>query len=147
MSYFKQMEGFKVFYSDTDSIDLNKPLNEEFVGTDLGKLKLEHIWEKAIYISNKAYIGINSEGEIYRKLRGIKVNSKEFKNNLIDIQDLENLLIKDSKLEVHQERWFKSFKNSNIETKEIVYNLQGNDNKRISIIENDKKSYTKPIII
>lgn len=147
MSYFKQMDGYKVFYSDTDSIDLNKPLPDEFVGKELGLLKLEHVWEKAIYISNKAYIGIDKEGKIYRKLRGIKVNSKEFKNNPIEIEDFEKLLYKDSELLVNQERWFKSFRNSNIETKEIIYKLQGNDNKRISIIENGKKSYTKPLII
>ena len=68
MSYFKLMPGYKVFYSDTDSLDLNKPLPEEFVGKALGLFKLEHIWEKAIYISNK------NKGLFNQK---IKINEKQ----------------------------------------------------------------------
>jgi hypothetical protein len=104
MSKFKQMKDYKVLYSDTDSIDLNSPLPDKYVGKELGQLKLEHIWKKAIYISNKAYIGLDMDGQIYRKIRGVKVNSKEFKSNPIEINDFEKLLYKDSELLVNQER-------------------------------------------
>jgi len=147
MSKFKHLNDYKVFYSDTDSIDLNKPLPSEYVGRELGQLKLEHIWEKVIYISNKAYLGIDANGEAYRKIRGVKMNSKEFKSNTIEMADFEKLLFKDSELLLNQERWYKSFKDATIETKEIIYKLQSNDNKRISLYVNGKKSYTKPIEI
>jgi hypothetical protein len=43
MSKFKLLNPYKVFYSDTDSIDLDKPLPDELVGEELGQMKLEHI--------------------------------------------------------------------------------------------------------
>lgn len=49
MSQFKTMKGVEVYYSDTDSIDTNKPLDSKFVGKELGKMKLEHIFKKVIY--------------------------------------------------------------------------------------------------
>lgn len=147
MSNFKNMPGYKLFYSDTDSIDLDKPLAEEFVGKEIGEMKLEHVWEKAVYISNKAYIGVDKEGEIYRRIRGVKVNSSEFRNNPIDYSDMEKLLDKESFIKVPQVRWFRSYKEGKILIKDTTYKLEGNDNKRISIYENGKKSYTNPMII
>ena len=39
MSYLKNLEGNNLYYSDTDSIDLGKPLQDKYVGPELGKLK------------------------------------------------------------------------------------------------------------
>jgi hypothetical protein len=44
MSQFKNNPNFNLYYSDTDSIYINKPLPAEFISsTELGKLKLENI--------------------------------------------------------------------------------------------------------
>ena len=51
MSYFKNMEGFTLYYSDTDSIDISKPLDPQYVGAELGQFKLEHIFDEAVFLA------------------------------------------------------------------------------------------------
>ena len=55
MSYFKNMEGYTLYYSDTDSVVLDKPLPDEYVGDELGQFKLEHIFDEAVYLAPKMY--------------------------------------------------------------------------------------------
>jgi hypothetical protein len=43
MTFFKHFPGFKVYYYDSECIDLNKPLPLQYIGKELGKMKLEHI--------------------------------------------------------------------------------------------------------
>jgi hypothetical protein len=71
MSQFKTMKNIILYYTDTDSIDINKPLDELFIGKDLGKMKLEHIFDKAIFLAPKVYGGITSDYE-YIKVKGLK---------------------------------------------------------------------------
>ena len=53
MNYLKIMDGYTLYYSDTDSIDLDKPLPSQYVGYELGQLKLEHIFDEAVYLAPK----------------------------------------------------------------------------------------------
>ena len=52
-SKFKNMPEYTLYYSDTDSIDIDKPLPEEYVGNELGQFKLEDILDEAIYLDHK----------------------------------------------------------------------------------------------
>lgn len=147
MSKFKSLKDYKIFYSDTDSIDLNKPLPEELVGKNLGQMKLEHVWKNVIYISNKAYIGISDKKDkkgkfkLYSKIKGIKDYNLSF-------EELNTLLLKDNSLNIPQERWHKDRENSTIIVKEINLKLKSNNNKRISVFdENNTMIYTKPLVI
>lgn len=47
--------GIKLYYSDTDNIDVDQFIDQELVGKELGKLKLEHIFEEATYLAPKVY--------------------------------------------------------------------------------------------
>jgi hypothetical protein len=139
--------GGKIFYTDTDSLHTNISLPDELVGNKLGQLKLEHVWKDVIYISNKAYIGIsekmdkNGKYNLYSKIRGIKDYN-------LSLEELSNFLLKNSHLNIPQERWFKDSKNSTIIVKEINYQLKSNDNKRTPVFdENNTMIYTKPLII
>jgi hypothetical protein len=60
MSKFKTRNDFNLYYSDTDSIDIDKDkaLDPKFIGPELGKMKLEHIFDDAIYLAPKVYGGI-----------------------------------------------------------------------------------------
>ena len=78
MSQFKNNPNFTLYYSDTDSIDIDKPLPPYLIGCDLGQLKLEHISpeKEVIYLALKVYGGITSnspglEREIV-KVKGLK---------------------------------------------------------------------------
>jgi spore cortex formation protein SpoVR/YcgB (stage V sporulation) len=47
-SKFKNNNQFTLFYTDTDSIAIDQKLDRILVGTDLGKMKLEYIFDKAV---------------------------------------------------------------------------------------------------
>jgi hypothetical protein len=49
MSQFKINPNFNLYYTDTDSIDIDRELDNKFIGTELGKMKLEHIFDDAIF--------------------------------------------------------------------------------------------------
>ena len=49
MTQFKTMKDIILFFSDTDSIDINKPLDSKFIGSELGKMKLEHVFKKPYF--------------------------------------------------------------------------------------------------
>ena len=63
------MENFSIYYSDTDSVDLDKPLPDKYVGVDLGQFKLEHIFDEAVFLSPKFYRGKTSDYEYVKVLR------------------------------------------------------------------------------
>ena len=52
-SKFKNMPEYTLYYSDTDSIDIDKPLPEEYVGNELGQFKLEDIFDESVYLAPK----------------------------------------------------------------------------------------------
>nr|AWA82154.1 hypothetical protein [Cantharellus cibarius] len=56
-SQFKTMKDITLFYSDTDSIDIDKPLPIKFIGNELGKMKLEHIFDETVFLAPKVYVG------------------------------------------------------------------------------------------
>nr|YP_009715275.1 hypothetical protein [Russula subnigricans]QGK88081.1 hypothetical protein [Russula subnigricans] len=64
MSQFKNNPDFKLFYTDTDSIFVNKALADYLVSnTKLGKMKLENVLTKAIFISPKVYCLLTVDGK------------------------------------------------------------------------------------
>jgi hypothetical protein len=140
MSFFKNNPDFKLYYSDTDSIFINKPLPDYMVGSALGQLKLEYIVEKAVFLAPKVYALITDDGTEIIKVKGLKHNviSK------LQFSDLESLLIQDSSREFNQEKWFKSIINGQITTSDNIYTLKATSNKRIQIYENGVYNSTRP---
>jgi hypothetical protein len=141
MSQFKSINNnYDLFYSDTDSIYINKPLDKSFISNELGKMKLEYIFNEAVFLSSKVYGGLfdNSSKEI--------VKIKGFKNKL-SYDSLKSLLIKNNKLELNQVKWFKNIEEGNIILKNQIYTLIPTENKRQLIYKNNELVDTKPIII
>jgi len=95
MSQFKTMKDITLYYSDTDSIDIDKPLPDEFIGSRLGLMKLEHIFDEAVFLAPKVYGGRTSTYE-YVKVKGLK--------NPITFEELKPLLVKDSRIVINQEK-------------------------------------------
>lgn len=71
MSKFKKDKNLTIYYTDTDSIDINQPLDPKFVGNELGQMKLEHIFDDAVFLAPKMYGGINKDYE-YVRIKGLK---------------------------------------------------------------------------
>jgi DNA polymerase type B, organellar and viral len=67
MSNFKNNPCFNLYYSDTDSIDINKKLSEQFIGTELGKMKFENEFKEVVYLAPKVYGWINNENKKKKK--------------------------------------------------------------------------------
>jgi DNA polymerase elongation subunit (family B) len=94
MSQFKNNANFRLFYSDTDSIYIDRPLPKHLVNSKiLGLMKLENILKKAIFLAPKVYYLETVEDKIIYKVKGLKHDIE-----LTD-KDFSNLLFKESILQ------------------------------------------------
>lgn len=83
MSRFKNRKDFKLYYTDTDSIFIDKELPTNIINNELGNFKLEYILKEAIFLGPKVYGGVTNKGEYICKIKGYK-NPK-----LVSLKDLE----------------------------------------------------------
>jgi hypothetical protein len=68
MSQFKNNENFRLYYTDTDSAVVDQPLPDSLVNsTILGKMKLENIIKKGIFLAPKLYCLNTSNNEFLLK--------------------------------------------------------------------------------
>ena len=130
-----------IYYTDTDSLYLDHPLDENLVDPkELGKFKLEYIFKDSIYLGPKIYAGITQNNDYICKIKGFK--------DKVPFEDLKTLLIKDNKLTLSHVKWFRSLINGNITLKDQIYELQKTENKRLIIYNNDNLAIsTKPYSI
>jgi hypothetical protein len=127
MSQFKNDPDYILFNTDTDSIYIDTPLPDSFISeTELGKMKLENICSKAIFIAPKVYGIVNEKGEEIIKIKGLTEDSRVN----ITVDNLEELLVKDNSLEVNQDKWYRNIAEGNISVKEQIYTLKVTGNKR-----------------
>nr|AWB36251.1 hypothetical protein [Lactarius sp. (in: basidiomycete fungi)] len=143
MTQFKNNPKFKLYYSDTDSIYIDKPLSEDMVSkTILGLMKLEYTLTDAVFLAPKMYYLETETGNIIYKVKGLKHEVKLTKT------DFETLLFKESFLEKMQIKWIKNLTDANIEIRNDLYTLQVTNNKRNLIYDEDNKLIdTSPYII
>jgi DNA polymerase elongation subunit (family B) len=94
MSIFKNNPDFTLYYTDTDSVYTNKPLPDYLIDSKvLGKLKLENILDKAIFLSPKVYCLETIDGKFIYKVKGLSHETE------LTIHDFKKLLYKDSFIE------------------------------------------------
>jgi hypothetical protein len=77
------------------------------------------------------------------KIKGLSGNSLSG----ITIDDLLELINKDSTLESKQNKWYKDLSNGNITIKEQIYTLKVTGNKRDLVYINSKLNNTEPLFI
>ena len=87
MSQFKTNKSFTLYYTDTDSIDIDGELEEKLIGNELGLMKLEHVFNQALFLAPKVYGGLTAphNSECVR-IKGLK--------NPLKFEELKPLLIK-----------------------------------------------------
>lgn len=143
MSQFKNNPNFNLFYSDTDSAYIDKPLPEDMVSnTILGQMKLENVLTDAIFLAPKVYYLETIDGKVIYKVKGLSHNIELTKNDFID------LLNKNSYLEKSQIKWRKNLQEASISVINQLYTLKVTDNKRNLIYnENNKLIGTIPYTI
>jgi hypothetical protein len=132
MTQFKNNLDYNLYYSDTDSIYIDKELSNNFISNNLGQMKLEYKFNEAAFLAPKVYGGLyfdnNKDLKSITKVKGYK--------NKLDYYELKSLLNKDKSLSLPQEKWFKDIKNGNITIKNQLYNLKPTENKRKLIYNN-----------
>lgn len=144
MSKFLGDSNLVIYYTDTDSIDVDKPLPDEFIGKELGKFKLEYNFKEAIFLAPKVYGGVyiddsdNSLKEI-SKIKGFK--------NQVSLNSLRSLLNRNESIHLNNEKWFRNLYEGNIEIKNQIYNLVVTNNKRKLKYFNDVFIDTEPYVI
>jgi hypothetical protein len=138
MSQFKNNQILpRLFYSDTDSLYFEGPLPDYFVDdTELGKLKLVGIYDKAIFLAPKVYALKNNNTEII-KIKGL--NKKAIEDNKITLNTLELLLERDCRKSFKQNKLFKNISDANFQVLNIDYTLKSTENKR-NFIYNDENN-------
>ena len=104
MYQFKLNQYYKIYYTDTDSIAIDKKLDNNFISNELGKMKLEYISKKAIFLAPKVYFCDTNLGVIC-KIKGFQLNKDN--NQLITFNDFEKLLFKNNHLSLEQNKWHK----------------------------------------
>lgn len=139
MNHFILSKDYNVYYHDTDSICIDKPLPPQYVGPELGQFKLEHKFDEGIFISPKVYGGYNPE-YTHIKVKGLK--------NPMTYDQLKVLLQKDSILNITQEKWYKNISEGHIKIMNEVYTLMATENKRKLVYNNENFCVnTEPFVI
>jgi hypothetical protein len=136
-----------LYYTDTDSAHFDGPLPSHFISsTILGQLKLEGIYDKALFLAPKVY-ALENSNESITKIKGL--TKEAIKKNNITLDSLEILLNKYYNLNLNQRKWFRSIGEANINILEETYNLKVTGNKRELVYsEKDGKLIgTKPLNI
>lgn len=141
MTQFKNNPDYNLFYSDTDSIVIDKPLPEYQVDSKLiGYMKHENTLLEGTFIAPKCYGGIFSDGTSFTKV-------KRFKDH-VDYPQLKSLLNKDvTSIKLSQEKWYRSFEKGDITIKNQLYSLQATQSKRRLVFSGNKLVKTIPFII
>ena len=128
MGQFKNNPNYNLYYSDTDSIIIDKPLPEDKIGNNLGQVKLECTIEKAVFLAPKVYGLITKDGKEIIKVKGV---TKDVCDS-IHFKDLQDLLYKDSRKDLTQRKWFKSIFAGTISVLDVAYQLKVTNNKRMA---------------
>lgn len=142
MSKFLGEKNLNIYYTDTDSIDIDKPLDDKYIGNELGQFKLEYKFIEAVFLAPKVYGGSYLDGNELKEISKIK----GYKNQ-VELRLLKNLLNKNENLLLNNEKWFRNIFDSNIEIKNQIYNLVVTNNKRKLNYFNNILINTEPYII
>ena len=129
MSQFKNNSDFTLYYTDTDSAYIDKALPKYMVSDKiLGKMKLENVLDKAIFLAPKVYYLITELGQHIYKVKGLSHDV------ILNYNDFQSLLQKESFLKRLQTKWRKNLSEGNISVLDEVYTLQVTTNKRKLLI-------------
>jgi hypothetical protein len=139
MYKFLNLPNNKCYYSDTDSMVLEKPLDPKYIGDGLGQFKYVGKIKRGYFISPKLYCLILENGQTIIKAKGIK-------SEFLKEQDFKEMLYGCSKT-FKINRFVTNLKHSNIEFLETDYHLKPEILKRNVIIKNGLIVDTKPFKI
>lgn len=84
--------GGKLYYTDTDSIVTDIELSPDSIhDSELGKFKLEHITEKALFVADKTYVLISDKIDPDTKKNIIVKRAKSVNSKFLEFKNYEDL--------------------------------------------------------
>src|SRR5260221_8888125 len=145
MDKFINLENNNCYYTDTDSVVLEKPLDNKYIGEEIGQFKLVGKVKKGYFISPKLYYLILENGQIIKKSKGIP-------NNLLQEEDFIKLS-KGEIVEVTTKKFFIDPTLFTISLKDVSIKVSPLLKKRKIVdlglsmenLEKGKGMYTKPL--
>lgn len=130
MSEIKTQYSTHIYYSDTDSVDLDIELPTKYVSNNLGDYKFENKFKNVVYIAPKVYAAITENGKEFIKVKGLK--------EPVNYNEIASVINERSKLVKLQEKWYKNIVKGRILTKIEDYTLMATENKRKLVYKNNK---------
>lgn len=126
MIKYKTMVGYEVYYTDTDSIFVNKALPDEMIGDGLGQMKDEL---KGNVISQGYFLGIKKycyivNGETKSVFSGVKRSS-------LTISEIESILQGDVIIKEIPIRFYKHFNDLSININHTSVSIKDTNDKEI----------------
>lgn len=132
-----------IYYSDTDSIDLDITLPDKYISNKLGDFKFEHEFKKIVYIAPKVYATIIERSEKYKPNTEYIV-IKGYKDKTVSYEQIAKLVNENENLKLKHEKWYSDLCKGEVRTKEDTYTLMATESKRKLIYENNKLVRTTP---
>lgn len=139
---FKTISGNLCYYSDTDSVFVEKPLEAHTVGANIGQFKLERIINEAIFIAPKTYGLIDHKGNEIVKVKGF--------SGSISYEQFKQLLNENTKLILQHEKWVINkdpLPRNSIEIKKFLYTLSLSSKKVRYIFSSGVLVGIEPIVL
>ena len=121
-------KGYTLYYTDTDSIVINKPLDDSLIGSKIGQFKLEHKIKRGYFISSKLYCLVTNDNLI--------IKAKGADSNTLTESDFKKFLnMENVKVNKTQSKIIYSEGSVDINSKEVTFN--GNAYKNRVKVYND----------
>src|SRR5258708_7146725 len=97
LKIFKNNGKINIYYTDTDSIYTDSEIEDFLIDNKiLGKLKLENVCTKAIFLAPKLYCLLTESGDFIHKVKGLA------RDVSLELKDFQKLLIKNVFIEKMQ---------------------------------------------
>ena len=119
----------KIFYTDTDSIFIDKPLSSKIVGDDIGLLKDEM---KGLVIKEAFFLGIKQYGYWFLDINNNRVENSVFAGvprNCLTFKEIISISKGSRIIRIIKNRFFKSYNSLNITIKDTHLTISKSENK------------------
>lgn len=131
-------KGGLIYYTDTDSIVTDKPIDKNLIGDGLGQFKLEYLVKKGYFISSKTYCLVLNDRSVIIKTKGLN-------NNSLTLNDFKNMYKGINVKGVKKYSIVNYTKGSVVIDKKDIYLNYNSYRKREKIYQDKKWVNTKPL--